>query len=489
MIPARFRLPSQRLLLPCLAIACLLPAACRQQAPAPVPEPPKTVVASGSEDAGAVSSDAKPASVTQAELLKGTDWPALRLVSGDAWIDCDRDGAPPPGTVAVVSDPMPPAGQADAGALASHPDVAAAALGVTDAVAAPAQPVPEGELPANDIDAPAAAVAEGPVDEPRPLVDLGFKDVEAAMSPCRERGAMRLRYEGKISGDFTALVQRTAAMADRMEIDRRILDIDSTGGRVEDAMPAGDAIAGSQWTIRVRADSICHSACVLVLAAGDDREIAGKVGIHRMVRVGSQATTRAELSQELREVYGEIKDYLERNGASVAVADLMMTVPNRSLRLLDANELREYGLSGANAVQDDLDRIILARKCGDDFVKRRDAFLRAFASRCEMADDQAAVEACAASLGDEYGFPDQACAAEGPLVDLRRAGKVSASAAPTTAAAATSARAAAEASETPTASGPTAERPAAPAATAAATVPFPEAPGPSMQITGMLSAG
>src|SRR3546814_11844157 len=68
------------------------PAGCRQQAPAPVEPPPKTVVASGSEDAGAVSSDAKPAVPTQAEVLKGTDWPALRLVSGDAWIDCDVAG-------------------------------------------------------------------------------------------------------------------------------------------------------------------------------------------------------------------------------------------------------------------------------------------------------------------------------------------------------------------------------------------------------------
>jgi ATP-dependent protease ClpP protease subunit len=429
-IPARFRLPSQRCLLPCLAIACLLPAACRQQAPAPVPAPPKTVVASGSEDAGAVSSDAKPATLTQAELLKGTDWPALRLLSGDAWLDCDQAGAPPPGTVAIVPGPVPPAGQVDAEASPSPSDVAAAALGVSDAAAAPVPPVStEEDAPVDGADDTPAAIADEPADEPRPLVDLGFKDVEAAMSPCRERGAVRLRYEGKISGDFTALVQRTAAMADRMDIPVRILDIDSTGGRVEDAMPAGDAIAGSHWTIRVRADSICHSACVLVLAAGDNREIAGKVGIHRMVRVGSQATTRAELSQELREVYGEIKEYLERNGASVAVADLMMTVPNRSLRLLDANELREYGLSGANAVQDDLDRIILARKCGDDFVKRRDAFLRAFASRCERADDRAAVDACAVSLGDEYGFPDETCAADGPLASLRRTGRVSATAA------------------------------------------------------------
>src|SRR3546814_4721200 len=94
-------------------------------------------------------------------------------------------------------------------------------------------------------------------------------------------------------------------MADRMDIHTRILDIDSTGGRVEDAMPAGDAIAGSRWTIRVRADSICHSACVLVLAAGDDREVVGKVGIHRMVRVGSQRSEEhtSELQSLMRISY------------------------------------------------------------------------------------------------------------------------------------------------------------------------------------------
>lgn len=49
----------------------------------------------------------------------------------------------------------------------------------------------------------------------------------------------------------------------------------------------------------------------------------------------------------------QMKEYLERNGAAVTVADLMMTVPNRKLRLLSEAELQEYGLEGTN-VQDDL---------------------------------------------------------------------------------------------------------------------------------------
>ena len=398
--------------LPWLLLACLPLAACQQQAPVePVPAAPRTVAANNGEDSGAVSSDVSPDKATRADLLKGTQWPALQLISGKAWVDCDVSGndnathavagtadAGVPHALAaqvpadVVADATPDGGgSGGAGGAANRPDDAAAVANAGDAPVGPVQ-----------------------------LVELGYPELEAALSPCRERGALHLRYEGKISGDFTALMQRTAAMADRMQIDERILDIDSTGGRIEDAIPAGDAIAESHWTIRVRADSVCHSACVLLLAAGDDRQIAGKVGIHRMVRVGSQATTRAELTQELREVYGEIKDYLERNGASAAVADLMMTVPNRSLRLLGDNELREYGLSGTNAVQDDLDRIKLARKCGDDFVQRKDAFARAYAVQCaEGGHDYEASTACGVALRTEYGFPDDKCKAEGPLARVQ----------------------------------------------------------------------
>lgn len=407
-MPARVRFLVYGLFV--LGLSCLAVVACREQAQQV--EEPVLVVASGGEDSGALSSDAAPQPApTQTDVLAGTKWPPLQMTSGKAWVDCGIDAG-----VALV-EPL----EADTG---TDVDATVDESGNEDGIAeteAGANETDANETDANEADA-ATAVESAEDAQPRddgravPLANLDFFTFVDAMTPCKDAGAVRVRYEGKISGDFTALMQRAAAMADRMDIGRRILDIDSTGGRIEDAIPAGDSIAESHWTIRVREDAICHSACVLVLAAGDDREIAGRIGIHRMIRVGSKATTRAELSQELRGVYAEIKDYLERNGASVAVADLMMTVPNRSLRLLTELELREYGLSGANAVQDDLDRIILARKCGEEFVKRSDAFQRAYASRCESTDmDQAAVDACALALREDYGFPDESCPAEGPL--------------------------------------------------------------------------
>jgi hypothetical protein len=251
------------------------------------------------------------------------------------------------------------------------------------------------------------------------LPALDRASLEAALAPCQERGLMRVRYAGKINPSFAEMMRRLAEVANTLEIRKRILDLDSSGGQVEAAIVAGDSIGESGWTIWVREGSVCHSACVFVLAAADNRLVSGKIGIHRMMRISSAATSRAELNRELQEVYDNVKDYLQRNGVAVGVADLMMTVPNRSLRLLSMDELKQYGLDGTNAVQDDLERIKQMRKCGDDFVRRKDAFLIAFDQQCKAAETELeAVNACGQSLKERFGFPDTTCPDESPLSEI-----------------------------------------------------------------------
>ncbi|QCO68159.2 hypothetical protein E4582_06995 [Luteimonas yindakuii] len=252
-----------------------------------------------------------------------------------------------------------------------------------------------------------------------PLADLSRSSIEQALESCEERGVMRLRYDGRIAPDFTALVERVATVADERGVGKRVLDINSIGGQVEEAIRAGDLIAESRWTIWVREGSSCHSACVFVLAGGDTRLITGRVGIHRIIRMSSTATTRVELNAELRAVYDRVRSYLERNGAAVAVADAMMAVPNRSLRLLTGDELRLFGLDGVNPAQDDLDRLRLMRKCGEDFVTRRDSFTRAFDLQCKSPiTDLDALNACGLDLRQRFGFPDETCPAESPLSEF-----------------------------------------------------------------------
>ena len=251
------------------------------------------------------------------------------------------------------------------------------------------------------------------------LEDLSRPAVEQVLAPCQGRGLLRVRYEGKITGVFVEAMWRITEVADALQITRRVLDLDSSGGQVEAAIRAGDQIGESGWTIWVREGSVCHSACVFVLAAGDNRLLAGKVGIHRMMRISSKATSRAELNEELQQVYARVKDYLQRNGVAIGVADLMMTVPNRSLRLLTAEELRQFGLDGTNAVQDDLERIRQMRKCGADFVRRKDAFLVSFDQRCKNGrNDLEALTSCGQALKERFGFPDASCPEESPLAEI-----------------------------------------------------------------------
>jgi len=235
----------------------------------------------------------------------------------------------------------------------------------------------------------------------------------------KEVGVVRPRYKGRVAGDLTTLIERVASMATRMGIKQRILDIDSSGGQVEDAIRAGDVMADTNWTMWVREGAVCHSACVLLLAGGDDRVISGAVGIHRIIRIQSEASSRAELSAELHEVHEAMKDYLQRNGAGVAIADFMMTVPNRSLRLLTPDELNEYGLTGRNAAQEDLDRIRLVRRCGLDFARRLDGFYRTYEEKCATLDTGVdAINDCGRALRPKFGFPDDKCPADSPLAAL-----------------------------------------------------------------------
>jgi len=251
------------------------------------------------------------------------------------------------------------------------------------------------------------------------LQALSRPDIEQALASCQERGLLRVRYEGKITGVFVEAMWRITQVADGLQITRRVLDLDSSGGQVEAAIRVGDQIGASGWTIWVREGAVCHSACVFVLAAGDNRLLAGKVGIHRMMRISSKATSRSELNDELQQVYGKVKDYLQRNGVAIGVADLMMTVPNRSLRLLTSEELRQYGLDGTNAVQDDLERIRQMRKCGADFVRRKDAFLVSFDQRCKNGrNDLEALTHCGQGLKERFGFPDATCPDESPLAEI-----------------------------------------------------------------------
>jgi hypothetical protein len=84
--------------------------------------------------------------------------------------------------------------------------------------------------------------------------------------------------------------------------------------------------------------------------------------------------------------------------------------------------LHEFGLEGANPVQDDLERLRVLRQCGQDFLRRKEAFQRALDQDCGKPGRHVdAMRDCGVGLLPKFGFPDKRCPNEAPMAEYMRA--------------------------------------------------------------------
>lgn len=239
---------------------------------------------------------------------------------------------------------------------------------------------------------------------------------------CAPAQLLRLVYAGGIDAQATRLIAAVTLVANQTGIRGRVLEADSRGGDIVAAMEAGDLMGEHDWAMWLPRDADCHSACTMLLAAARYRAVFGDVGIHRVFPGHSEARSRAELALDLERILERVRSYLLRHGVSTQLADAMMAVPAREIRVLSASELESYGLVGPNAAQADLERIQLTQRCGIDFARRADAWMQAHATECIAPWVQRAREegvsprrvecdvlACGLALESQYGFPDAAC--------------------------------------------------------------------------------
>jgi hypothetical protein len=188
---------------------------------------------------------------------------------------------------------------------------------------------------------------------------------------------LQVSYDGEINGGFVGLIGVVTEFAPRAGFEQLDLDISSGGGEVDAAIQAGELMADSGWNVSILDRGHCYSACVLVLAAGDSRQLGGgEVGIHRIIPDQSSARTRVELDRELEFAVARVKLFLRQQGVDPTLADLMMTTPSGQIRILSPGDLEKFGLGPQNAAQADLLRIAFVNRCGREFVEKTEAFGR-----------------------------------------------------------------------------------------------------------------
>lgn len=124
--------------------------------------------------------------------------------------------------------------------------------------------------------------------------------------------------------------------------------LNSVGGDIAAAMRIGALMRNKQADMFVGPNSVCASACALVLAGGVDRQISGPVVIHRPYRSEAVVLGAKEAQRQYSLSNTQIRTYLQRMNVSPSLLDAMLAIPPEDGRRLTASELKSYGLDGAD---------------------------------------------------------------------------------------------------------------------------------------------
>lgn len=230
----------------------------------------------------------------------------------------------------------------------------------------------------------------------------GFQPVaECASTECAvahycDPNSCGIMFEGDITPQAATDLNMALEKIRTKYIDRFIwIDVDSQGGDVAAAMRIGSTLRKDpNHAVRIKQSSNCLSSCVFILAGATQRQIFGRVGIHRPYYPGIQ-----NLSHELRNArYKELTDdarlYFERMNIRTDIVDEMFSTPPERIKFLTDREQTYYGLNRIDPVLEEYMDDFRARKYGltkIEFYRRKSLV----DNQCESSND---FNACAEEI-------------------------------------------------------------------------------------------
>lgn len=183
----------------------------------------------------------------------------------------------------------------------------------------------------------------------------------AAVQSRADAGVFEITLSGGLAGaDITALETLLATAAPARE-QPRVLLLDAEGNDADVALRLGRLVREARFRTEVRPGAKCIGTCVLVLAAGTDRQARGTVILQRPAvdaRAGDADARSAEALNRTRKYLGELD-------VPVDLAHALFTLPAGKARTLTEQELGFYRLSAPAALAfNEDDNATMARRMG-----------------------------------------------------------------------------------------------------------------------------
>jgi ATP-dependent protease ClpP protease subunit len=130
-------------------------------------------------------------------------------------------------------------------------------------------------------------------------------------------------------------------------------EINSQGGDVNAAIAIGRMFRKERAHLQVNENSVCISACVLILAGAVERPVSGAIGIHRpyLRTTPQQPLTANQVKDAYRTMLQDIRLYLREMNVSERLADDMLATEPERVHILTKAELKSYGLAGVDPTE------------------------------------------------------------------------------------------------------------------------------------------
>lgn len=153
---------------------------------------------------------------------------------------------------------------------------------------------------------------------------------------------------------YSAKVMESLVKRGRQKIVGNSVSIAGDGGDVDAAMELGRLLRKLGVSTRVDRGDRCLSSCVFAFMGGDQRVVAGQIGIHRPYF--SSARKVPDRRAYYRQLQKRLQQYIEELDFPPSLYEAVMAVPPESLSMLTAADLKRFYLQGMSpSTEDELD--------------------------------------------------------------------------------------------------------------------------------------
>jgi len=184
---------------------------------------------------------------------------------------------------------------------------------------------------------------ETPPERTRPPVTADPSELNKPMRIELAAGGV-LRMTGSITpGIAQTFREKTKEISEYI----KLIELNSPGGSVSDALEISTEIRENGWTTKVSTGSLCASSCPIVFAGGKKRiaEKDAAIGVHQVFAIGEDKRSNSEAISRTQQTTAKITRHLETMGVDPVLWIHALETPPQNLFYLNEAELEKFKLT------------------------------------------------------------------------------------------------------------------------------------------------